>query len=66
VEKHRNGSGGVAGGAGDSLIQALIDKLPGSGPWPASERVTWLKMLAIAFQMSYGHEPEIEIKEAAK
>jgi hypothetical protein len=64
-EKDRNGSGGGGGGAGDSLIQALIDKLPESGPWPASERITWLKMLAMAFQMSYGREPEIEIKEAA-
>jgi len=53
------------GGAGDSLIQALIDKLPEGGPWPASERITWLKMLAMAFQMSCGAETEIEIKEAA-
>jgi hypothetical protein len=66
LKKHdegtRNGSGN-GGGSGDSLIQALIDKLPEKGPWPASERVTWLKMLAMAFQMSYGPEPEIEIKE---
>jgi hypothetical protein len=46
-------------------FQALIDKLPESGLWPASEHITWLKMLAMAFQMSYGPEPEIEIKEAA-
>jgi hypothetical protein len=63
-EKRRNGSGG-GGGSEDSLIQALIEKLPEKGPWPAAERVTWLKMLAMAFQMSYGQEPEIEIKEAA-
>ncbi|HTE77530.1 MAG TPA: hypothetical protein VK653_12460 [Xanthobacteraceae bacterium] len=31
----------------------------------AADRITWLKMLAMAFQMSYGLEPEIEIKEAA-
>jgi hypothetical protein len=28
-----------------------------------AERIVWLKMLTMAFQMSYGHEPEIEIKE---
>lgn len=63
-ESRRNGSSG-GGGPDDSLIQALIQKLPDKGPWPAAERVTWLKMLAMAFQMSYGAEPEIEIKEAA-
>jgi hypothetical protein len=60
---YANGSGG---GPTDFLIRALIQKLPRKGPWSASERVTWLKMLAMAFQMSYGSEPEIEIKEATK
>jgi hypothetical protein len=34
-----------SGGSKDPLIQALIQKLPSSGPWSADERVTWLKML---------------------
>jgi hypothetical protein len=63
-DEYANGSGG--GGPTDPLIRALIQKLPRKGPWSASERVTWLKMLAMAFQMSYGPEPEIEIKEATK
>jgi hypothetical protein len=63
-EKHHNGSGS-GGGPDDPLIQALIQKLPAKGPWPAGERVTWLKMLAMAFQMSYGPETEIDIKEVA-
>jgi hypothetical protein len=62
-DEYTNGSGG--GGPTDPLIHALIQKLPRKGPWSASERVTWLKMLAMAFQMSYGPEPEMEIKEAA-
>jgi hypothetical protein len=62
-DKRRNGSGS-GGGPEDRLIQALIEKLPEKGPWRAAERVTWLKMLSMAFQMSYGQEPEIEIKEA--
>jgi hypothetical protein len=39
--------------------------LPLAGPWTADERVTWLKMLARAFDITYGHEPNIEIKKEA-
>ena len=60
-EHRRNGSGG--GGSNDSLIQAVIQKLPEAGPWSVDERVTWLKMLTMAFQMTYGQEAKIEIKE---
>jgi hypothetical protein len=57
---------GGSGGGKDPLIAALIQKLPPEGPWPVDERVTWLKMLAMAFQITYGQEAEIRItKEAA-
>lgn len=60
------GSGaGSGGGPDDPLINALIQKLPTAGPWPVADRVNWLKMLAMAFQMSYGQDADIEIKEAA-
>jgi hypothetical protein len=58
--------GGGGGGGKDPLIAALIQKLPAEGSWPVDERVTWLKMLAMAFQITYGQEVEIRItKEAA-
>lgn len=57
----RNGSGN-GGGPDDPLIAAIIDKLPPKGPWPVADRVTWLKMLVMAFQISYGPEPEISIQ----
>jgi hypothetical protein len=59
------GAGEGTGGQNDPLIKALIQKLSGAGPWPTAERITWLKMLTMAFQMSYGQEAEIKIKEAA-
>jgi len=37
------------GAADDPLIVTIIDKLPSSGPWPTAERVTWMKMLAMAY-----------------
>ena len=45
-------------------MKAMIQKLPTQGPWPTDERVTWLKMLTMAFQMAYGCE-EISIKKEA-
>jgi hypothetical protein len=33
------------------------------GPWSVDERVNWLKLLTMAFQMTYGQEPEIEVKK---
>jgi hypothetical protein len=53
------------GGPTDPLIQALIQKHPIEGPWPIDDRVNWLKMLTMAFQITYGHEPSIEIKKEA-
>ena len=60
-DKHRNGSGD-GGGPDDQLFQALIQKLPPAGPWPAEDHVNWLKMLVMGFQIAYGTEDEIEIK----
>jgi len=63
IDKVKTGGGG---GGKDPLIAALIQKLPPEGPWPIDDRVRRLKMLAMAFQMTYGPEPEIRItKEAA-
>jgi hypothetical protein len=61
-----NGSGD-GGGPDDPLIQALIQKLPTTGPWTTDERINWLKMLVLGFQVAYGTDAEIEIikKEAA-
>jgi hypothetical protein len=62
----KTGSGvGSGGGPNDPLIQALIQKLPKSGPWNADERINWLRMLVMGFQISYGNEAEIEVKKAA-
>lgn len=48
-------SGGSGGsGAGDPLIQALIQKLPKNAPWPIRERRTWIAMLEMAFNVVYG------------
>jgi hypothetical protein len=60
----RRGTGD--GGDLDPLIAALIQKLPAAGTtWLADERVTWLRMIAMAFQMAYGQTEEIEIKKAS-
>jgi len=59
------GGGGSGGGTNDQLIQALIQKLPDSGPWSADERVNWLKLLTMAFQIAYGPTENIEIKKEA-
>ena len=41
--------------------------LPSGGAWPADERINWLKMLVMSFQVAYGTDAQIEIdkKEAA-
>lgn len=58
-----NESGGSGGGK-DPLIAALIQKLPKSGEqWPTDDRVTWLQMISMAFQMAYGAGEPIEIKK---
>jgi hypothetical protein len=63
--KEKNGGGGDGEGPNDPLIQALIQKLPKSGPWNVDERVNWLKLLTMAFQIAYGPDVEIEIKKGA-
>ena len=55
----------ITGGPQDTLIQALIEKLPPAGPWSADERVNWLKLLTMAFQIAYGQVEEIEIMKPA-
>jgi hypothetical protein len=58
-----NGGGGGTGGK-DPLIAALIQKLPrGGSKWSADDRVTWLQMISMAFQMTYGPVETIEIKK---
>jgi truncated hemoglobin YjbI len=57
------GQGG--GGPDDQLMRALMQKLLRSGPWSADERVNWLKLLAMAFQIAYGPQEAIEIKKEA-
>jgi hypothetical protein len=32
----------------------MIQKLPEKRPWPKVERDTWMKMLAMAFDIAYG------------
>lgn len=54
----KNGQGGGGGDGGDNgldpLIGALVKKLPKPGSdWSLSERVVWLKMMAMAFNMTY-------------
>jgi hypothetical protein len=60
--KGTGGGGGNGGGPKDPLIAALIQKLPSSGDWPAADRVVWLRMAIMAFDMAYGRSGEIEVK----
>lgn len=66
-DDHKPGGGGGGGGAGggvdDPLISALIQKLPKGGSRSVAERVNWLKLLTMAFQIAYGQEETIEIKK---
>lgn len=66
------GENGRGGGGSDDvvhldpLVNALIQKLPPSGTqWGTDERVMWLQMLAMAFQMTYGSDAAIHIKKVA-
>jgi len=64
VLKREDGSGsGEGGGPNDPLIQAVIQKLPPKGPWPARARLTWMKMLAMAFDIAYGPDDEINVQK---
>jgi hypothetical protein len=58
-----SGSGNGSGGPNDPLIKALIQKLPTGSSWPVDDRVNWLKMLVMGFQVAYGTDAEIEIKK---
>lgn len=63
-DRDDDGTGGGNGGGTDPLIRALIQKLPKSGDeWSADDRVTWLQMISMAFQMTYGAVDTIEIKK---
>ena len=62
-ENEAGGGGGDGGGSDDALIQAVIQKLPERGPWPTNERIKWMKMLAMAFDIAYGSDEEIEISK---
>jgi hypothetical protein len=37
--------------------------LPPEGPWSADDRINWLKMLVMGFQVAYGADDEIEFKK---
>lgn len=56
---NRNGGGG--GGPNDPLIRAVIQKLPRKGPWSAKDRLNWIKMLMMAFNVTYG---DVEIDDS--
>jgi len=59
-----NGGGGYHG-PDDPLIAALIQKLPPLGSeWAIPDRITWLTMMTMAFQLAYGRKGTIIIKEA--
>ncbi len=39
----------------DRLLAALIAKLPAEmAPWPRADRIAWLQMMAMAFNVAYG------------
>lgn len=63
--RDRNAGSGGGGGTGDALLDALISKLPPAGQnWGVDERIAWLSLMAMAFQMTYGAESVIEIQRA--
>lgn len=62
------GGGGAAGGGGpdDPLIAALIQKLPAAGTdWSTDERVAWLQLMIMGFQVAYGPKDQISVKKEA-
>lgn len=59
--------GGGSGGTGDLLLDALIQKLPTTGSeWPIDQRITWLTLIEMAFNLAYTPTGVIEIKQAAR
>jgi|GEM_PF-1939976 len=46
----------------DPMLAALINKLPATGePWPLAQRVEWLNMIAMSFNMVFGQAEPIHI-----
>lgn len=46
----------------DELLTAMVRKLPPHGPFPPEARAAWLKMMAMAFDVTYGpEEPAIAL-----
>ncbi len=66
-EPHSEVARGSSGGGGlDPVIAALIQKLPkGKDDWPVDQRVTWLQMIAMAFDLAYGPGAPISITKGA-
>jgi hypothetical protein len=70
--KDKSKTGGNGGGDDlpplDGLILALVKKLPPAGTteWKVQDRVMWLQMAAIAFQMAYGSVEPIEISSTGQ
>ena len=57
--------GGPPVGRSDPLIGALIEKFPPMGStWSIEQRLVWLRMAAMAFDLAYGVDAPIEIKLA--
>jgi hypothetical protein len=60
-----------SGGGGNSLdpvIAALIQKLPRGRDveWTADQRVVWLQMVSMAFDMAYGPSERIEVTKGVR
>lgn len=67
-EKDSAKSGGGSGGGNgiDPLIDALIQKLPSKDEGKAfsiDDRIMWLQMMAMAFQMAYGQTDAISVEK---
>jgi hypothetical protein len=53
-------------GTGDPVVDALVKKLPNSGStWPVDERITWLRMISMSFDLAYGVEQSISIGKSS-
>ena len=62
-QRPNGGNGGGDGGDLDPVIRALVQKIPpSSAPWGVDEQVMWLRMMAMAFNMTYGGKRQIKIE----
>jgi hypothetical protein len=51
----------------DRLLSALIAKLPAeAAQWPRDDRIAWLRMMAMAFDVVYGPCAAIRVVDAAR